>query len=152
MNVIRWKKTQPQSSLTALDPWRVFDQLWLEPWGAAANGSAAASVPVALDLRETEQGFTVRAEVPGVAPEKLEITLHDDVLTIAGEKTSEATDEGEGYYRTERRFGQFRRTVQLPTPVDGESVEAKHENGVVTIVLKKAASALPKRVEVKKAQ
>ena len=159
MNLIRWKNAHPTNghALTLVDPWRdldrMFDRVFGEQlWGdSTALQQAPAGLPVALDLTENEQGVVVRAEVPGVAPEKLEITLHEDVLTIAGEKLDEKTEDKDGYQRSERRFGAFRRSVQLPSTVDPDSVEAAHQNGVVTITLKKAASAQPKRVEVKKA-
>lgn len=154
MNVIRWKQSQPLNGgapRAALDPWQEFERvlggLWLEPASANAN----VAVPVALDVTESKTEYVVRAEVPGIAPDKVEITLHGDVLTIAGEKSAEKTHDQDGWHRSERRFGSFRRSLQLATAVDADKVQAEHAHGVVTITLPKAASALPKRVDVKPA-
>jgi HSP20 family protein len=129
---------------------RLFDSYWREPFGALSESmnNWGRWMP-ALDVSESDSHVTVRAEVPGVDPKELEITVTGDRLTIAGEKkeTVEKKDQDTSY--RESRYGSFSRTVKLPTSVDSEHVTAEHANGVVTITLKKTPSATAKKIQVK---
>jgi len=129
---------------------QLFERFFGRPWGAmeAGLGALTAWAP-SLDVSETDTAITVRAEVPGVDPKELEITVAGQMLTLAGEKKETSEEKGEDFYRSERRFGSFRRTVQLPTPVDTERIKAEHKNGVVLIQLEKDRSAVAKRIPVK---
>ena len=104
-----------------------------------------------LDVSETDDEVQVRAEVPGIEPKDLDISLAGDVLTLSGEKVDEHRSEKESRYYSERHFGSFRRAVKLPCLVDPDHVEAKHRNGVVTVTLRKAVAVRPKRIKVKSA-
>ena len=117
----------------------------------AGFGAMTAWTP-SLDVSETDTEITVRAEVPGIDPKELEITVSGQMLTLAGEKKESTEQRGEGFYRSERRFGSFRRSVQLPTPVDTEKITAEHKNGVVLIQIKKDQGAVAKRIPVKSAK
>ena len=112
------------------------------------GGGPRAGWAPSLDVSEDDTSVTVRAEVPGLDPKDLEITVSGQVLSLAGEKRETSESKGENYFHTERRFGSFRRSVQLPTPVDTDKVSAEHKNGVVIIVLHKQQSAVPKRIPV----
>jgi HSP20 family protein len=103
-----------------------------------------------LDVSENDTHVTVRAEVPGVDPNELEITVTGDRLTVAGEKkeTVEKKDQDNSY--RESRYGSFSRTVRLPASVDSQHVTAEHANGVVAITLKKTPAATAKKIPVKK--
>ena len=103
----------------------------------------------AIDVSETDTEVVVRAEVAGVDPRGIDVSLSGQTLTIGGEKKESTETQGENWYRSERRFGSFRRTLQLPAPVDTEKVSAEHKNGVLTVRLKKLQSALPKRIPVR---
>lgn len=129
---------------------RMFDRFFggESSFAPAVLGGASAWAPF-IDVVEGEGEITVRAEVPGVDPKELEITVTGDVLTIAGEKKESSETKDENFVHAERRFGSFRRTVQLPTDVDTDKISAEHRNGVVLIHLKKRDSVLPKRIEVK---
>ena len=105
---------------------------------------------LALDVAEKEDAYIVKASVPGVAPEDVEITLADNVLTIKGELKEDKEIKEETYHVRERRFGQFVRSVTLPMPITADKIEAVHENGVLTLALPKAEAAKPKKIEVKK--
>jgi HSP20 family molecular chaperone IbpA len=107
--------------------------------------------PIRIDVRETAEEVVVRAEVPGIDPKELDIQLVGDVLTLSGEKKDEREDNEHGYAYSERRYGSFRRTLRLATPVDAEKVNAEHKNGVLTITLTKAESSRPRRIPVKQA-
>lgn len=107
--------------------------------------------PIRIDVRETAEEVVVRAEIPGIDPKELDIQLVGDVLTLSGEKKDERGDDEHGYAYSERRYGSFRRTLRLATPVDAEKVNAEHKNGVLTITLTKAESSRPRRIQVKQA-
>ena len=96
-----------------------------------------------LDVAETDEEIVVKAEVPGLAPEDLKVSIQGDTLTISGEKKSEQEEQGKNFHRVERSYGTFTRSVRLPTEVDGEKVKATYKNGVVEL-------HLPKKEEVKK--
>ena len=104
-----------------------------------------------LDISETDKEVTIRAEVAGVDPKDLDVSITGNVLTLSGEKKDETEERGENYFHSERTFGSFRRSVQLPASVDPDSVSADHCNGVLCIHLKKVAGAEPKKIPVKSA-
>lgn len=102
-----------------------------------------------LDIAETAEAVIVKAELPGLERENLDIALEKDRLIIKGEKKHETEEKGAGYYLSERAFGCFCRTVQLPVEIERENIEATFRNGVVTIVLPKAAEAKAQVTHVK---
>ncbi len=101
-----------------------------------------------IDLSETETHVLVRAEAPGVDPKDLDITISENVLSIAGEKEETVSEEKENYHRSERRFGAFVRRVTLPCEVNAEDVHAQSKGGVLTIKLPKRAATKPKKIAV----
>ncbi|HEX5010014.1 MAG TPA: Hsp20/alpha crystallin family protein [Planctomycetota bacterium] len=111
--------------------------------------SAMEFVP-ALDVVEGEKDITVRAELPGMDPANIDVQVTDGMLVLTGEKQQQASESTETCYRAERRFGQFRRVVRLPAPVDADKVRADYENGVLHIHLPLSAAARPRRIEVRK--
>jgi HSP20 family protein len=102
----------------------------------------------AIDLSESDDDFTVKAEIPGVGPKDLDISLTGDVLTIKGEKKEEKEEKEKGVHRVERTFGRFSRSFSLPCEVQEAKIEAKFENGVVTIKLPKAETAKKKSIQI----
>ncbi len=147
------------NSLTRWDPFRemqtfrdVMDRFFEEPWAEAPRQwmQRTEGFPLALDLAEDDANYIVKASVPGVDPENVEVTLTDNVLTIKGETKGEKDVDEKNYHLRERRFGSFTRSVTLPMPVDSEKVEATHENGVLTLRLPKTEAVKPKRIAVKK--
>lgn len=103
----------------------------------------------ALDLYEDKDSFVVKAELPGMKREDIEVSLHEGSLSISGERKGEEKHAGADVYRTERFFGRFQRTVALPTPVAADKVKAAYKDGVLTITLPKTEEAKPKQIEVK---
>jgi HSP20 family protein len=93
--------------------------------------------------------FTVKASLPGISPDDLNVTLEDNVLTIQGETKEDETIEENSYHIRERRYGSFSRSVRFPVPVEGDKVEANFENGVLTLTIPKAEAVKPKRIAVK---
>ncbi len=145
-----WPKTQLGRFRSEMD--QLFENFFGKAFDAVEAGYGAFSgwAPT-LDVTETEAGVTIRAEVPGVDPADIEITVTGKTLTLSGEKKEATEDKSENYFHSERRFGTFRRSVELPSPVNTEKVAAEHKNGVVSIQISKDPAAVPKRIPVKPA-
>ena len=146
------------NALTRWDPFRemqsmrqVMDRFFDEPFFEAPRlwSQRLEGFPLALDVMEDDAYYTVKASIPGVEPDQVEVTLNDNVLTIKGETKSEKDVEEKNYHLRERRSGSFMRTVTLPTTVDADKVEATHEHGVLTLRLPKTEAVKPKRIAVK---
>ena len=111
------------------------------------RGTASAWAPV-LDVHHDKDNYVVTAELPGLKKEEINLSLHDGVLTISGERKNEReTKEGQSF-RNERYFGKFQRSVTLPAAVDSGKVKASYKDGVLTVELPKAEEAKPKQIEV----
>jgi HSP20 family protein len=103
----------------------------------------------AIDVAEEENSISVRAELPGCKAEDIDISVHGDTLTISGEKKRTDEKKEKGYYQVESRYGSFRRELTLPTDVDPEKIEAEYKDGVLSVMLPKAAKARAVKVKVK---
>jgi HSP20 family protein len=101
----------------------------------------------ALDLYQNNDNVVAVIELPGMRKEDIEISLHDGMLTIAGERRTE-TQDGEKAERSERYVGKFRRSITLPTRVDANKVSATYKDGILTVTLPKAEEAKPKQIQV----
>jgi len=104
-----------------------------------------------LDLAETDREVTVTAELPGMDPKDIDIQVTGNGLIIRGEKKHEREEKGRDYHYSERQFGAFHRTVQLPSAVDPDQVQAAYKDGILTITIAKSPEAQPKRIPVKPA-
>jgi HSP20 family protein len=113
----------------------------------ARQGQLFSGWSPALDLYQNADNVVAVVEVPGMCKEDIDISLHDGMLTIAGERQT-SSSEGENAERTERFTGKFRRSITLPTRVDAGKVTASYKDGILTITLPKAEEAKPKKVEV----
>jgi HSP20 family protein len=102
----------------------------------------------AVDVKETEKEYVIHADVPGVKPGDIDITLEDGVLTIKGSRNWADKEEAEGYKRVERARGTFYRRFALPDSADSESVSAKNKDGVLEIVIPKQEKVLPRKIKV----
>ncbi|MCE2881843.1 MAG: Hsp20/alpha crystallin family protein [Planctomycetaceae bacterium] len=105
----------------------------------------------AVDVSESEDEVVVRGEIPGISPRDLEITVAGTTLNISGKKEEKEECDGEDFYRCERRFGSFRRVIELPESIDPDKVVADADNGVVTIRIAKKPGQRTRRVEIKPA-
>jgi HSP20 family protein len=101
-----------------------------------------------LDVSDSADQIVVRAEVPGVDPKDFDISVSGDVLAICGEKREQSEERRGNVYRSERRFGSFRRSVRLPESVDADKIEAEYDKGVLTIRLSKSEKAVGRRIHV----
>lgn len=104
---------------------------------------------LALDVAEKEDGFVVKASVPGINPDDLEITFSDNILTIKGEMKEDKDVEEGKYHLRERRYGLFQRSIALPVPIDADKIEATYNDGVLTLNIPKVEEVKPKRINVK---
>jgi HSP20 family protein len=105
----------------------------------------AFPVTPAVDIVEKDNAFEMTAELPGLDAKNIELSLSDDVLTIKGEKKEEKEENTKDRYVSERRYGSFRRSVQLPASVDVGKIEATYKSGVLTVMLPKSAEAQKKQ-------
>lgn len=128
---------------------RMFDRFFTDPWAAFEPKMLRESgLFPSLDVSQTDNEVTVRAEVPGLEPKDISIAILGNTLTISGEKREEKEREGENCYHCERRFGSFRREVELPTGIDPDKVIAEYENGVATIRVARKPTARPRHIPV----
>src|SRR6476619_4449413 len=111
------------------------------------NGHSRRWVP-AMDLVETQDHFLVRADLPGLTEDDISIELEDNVLTISGERKLEEKAEKEGYFRVERSFGKFARTLTLPDGIDAEAIDAQFASGVLEVRIPKPEQRKPRKVAI----
>ena len=124
---------------------RLFEDSFIRPNGWAPKGQQLA-VPV--DLWETKDAYHLRADLPGLAPDDIEINVTADTVTISGQ-TKPGTDvTNEGWLRQERLFGKFKRSFTVPAQIDPSKVEAKFTNGVLELVLPKAENVKPRTIKI----
>jgi HSP20 family protein len=121
----------------------------MEPTGVSDLAGAGGVWSPAVDIREDANHYIIRADVPGVPPKDIEITLERGVLSITGHREEEKTTDENGYRRVERFTGQFARHFALPETVDEEKVDAKVKDGVLEITVNKKETVKPRRIAVK---
>jgi HSP20 family protein len=154
-----WNRRHPGTSLSPLNGGvarlrdemdRTFDRLFSEPFGMIEPKMLRTEgwFP-AVDVSETDREVMVRAEVPGIDAKELDISITGTTLTISGQKEEQEEQKGEDYYQCERRFGSFRRLIDLPETIDPDKVTAESDNGVVTIHVAKKPDIRSKKVEIK---
>jgi HSP20 family protein len=103
----------------------------------------------AIDVVAKDGDLVLRAELPGIKQEDVDITLHDNVLTVSGERKAEQEEERGGYYVRERRYGSFSRSLTLPQGVDEGKIHARYEDGVLEVTVEGAAAVQePKRIQI----
>jgi HSP20 family protein len=130
---------------------REMDRLWEDFFGPGPSGlrSWAEEWTPAVDVAETPEQVTVKAELPGLDPKGIDISLVGDLLTIKGEKKSEREETKENYHLVERSCGSFSRALRLPAAVDIDQIDAKYDQGVLTITCPKKEPVKPKAIEIK---
>src|SRR3954452_7667070 len=137
MAIVRWEPLREFSTLQN-EMNRLFNTVFDSP-APAGNGGAMRRWLPAMDLIETEDHFVLRADLPGLGEEDVNIEVEDRVLTISGERKAEHEATKEGYHRVERAFGAFSRSLTLPEGVDPEAVAASFDRGVLEIRIPKPA-------------
>jgi HSP20 family protein len=130
---------------------RMFDEMFgnLVRSGGRQQGERPTQWAPSLDVLQEDGDIVVRAELPGVKQEDVDITFQNGVLTISGERKAEQQRQGSGYYVRERRYGSFRRSVQLPQDVDESKINARFQDGVLEVrVAGAGAEQEPKRIQI----
>ena len=126
---------------------RLFNQ-FLRPGDAEEGTWGRGMWPPPVDIHETDEAFVLKAELPGFTKEDVDIELHDNRLTLRGERKQETEVKEEQYRRRERTYGRFERTFWLPTTVDSEKIQATFKEGVLELRLPKSEAAKPKRIAI----
>lgn len=142
-NVTRWN---PAVAYLNREPFaRLFENFLTEAQGEEVSNRNW--VPP-VDIQETEEGYRLQAELPGLTKEDIDITLENNVLRLSGERKFERDVKKENFHRVERTYGTFSRAFALPQQVNAEGVQAGFENGVLTILVPKAEQAKPRKISI----
>jgi HSP20 family protein len=149
MALIRWEPARELQTIQQ-EMNRLFGTFFdtRQQGGNGGNGGTLRGWIPAMDLVEEDDHFVLRADLPGVREEDVNIELEDNVLTISGERRAEQEDRKEGYYRIERAVGAFSRSLTLPEGIDPERIEAQFENGVLTVKIPKPEEQKARRVAI----
>ena len=145
-------------SLTPYEPWstlykppfdlyRPFGFGREDGWEDGSNVATSRWMP-AVDIKEENAQFVITADVPGVEPKDIDVTMENGILTIKGERRLETEGASDGFRRTERLYGTFYRRFSLPDYADADRISAKCQNGVLEVVVPKTEKVRPRRIEV----
>jgi HSP20 family protein len=147
MALIRWEPVRELNTIQS-EMNRLFNTFFEGP-ASHGNGTATTRrwIP-AMDLAETGDEFVLRADLPGLSENDVNIELEDNVLSISGQRKSEHEERKEGYYRVERASGSFSRSLTLPEGVDPDKVQAHFDNGVLEVRIPKPAQRKPRKVTI----
>ena len=143
MAIVRWDPTREVDSLQS-EVNRLFDTFF---GGRPASGALRRWVPP-MDLVETDDHLVLRADLPGLDVDDVNIEVKDGVLTVSGERKAEHEERADGFYRVERAFGGFSRSMSLPQDVDAERIDASFDKGVLEVRIPKPEERKPHRVEI----
>jgi HSP20 family protein len=145
MTIVRWEPLREFSTLQN-EMNRLFNTVFDAP-SPGNSGTLRRWMP-AMDLVETADHFVLRADLPGLTEDDVKIEFEDGTLTLSGERKVENEDKGEGYYRAERAFGSFSRSLTLPQGIDPEAVTASFDRGVLEVSIPKPEERKPRRIEI----
>ena len=140
--IIRWNPIREMAAMQ-----NAMDRLFEDTWRGYRNVDTSLALP--LDVHETETAYHVVAALPGVPSDTVNVSLHDDVLTISGELPQPAYPENARTLLLERTYGKFSRSVRLPEQVVADQIEASLDNGLLTLNLPKTPEAQPKQIPVR---
>jgi len=145
-------------TLTRYEPWllmnrlqRDLDRLFTQPAGNEESQQTVVDWTPPVDIREEAKQFVLHADLPGVDPKNIDITLEKGVLTIRGRRELESRDEKQGFRRVERVSGEFFRRFSLPDTADSASVKARFSAGVLEVAIPKQEQVLPRKISVEAA-
>ena len=125
------------------------DHLMERFMGTDSGGSVSQLFAPETNLAETDKEYEITVDLPGLKAEDFHLEFNDGQLWITGERKQEQEEKGKTYHRVERSYGQFRRGISLGPDVDADKIDATYTDGVLTVVVPKAAAVLPKKIEVK---
>jgi HSP20 family protein len=145
MAIVRWEPLRELSTLQ-----NEMNRLFGTAFDTPDQGSSSTLrrwMP-AMDLVETADHFVLRADLPGMSEEDVNIEVEERVLTVSGERKAEHTDDTDGFHRVERAFGSFSRSLTLPEGVDAEAVSASFDRGVLEVRIPKPAQRKPRKISI----
>jgi HSP20 family protein len=145
MAIVRWEPLRELASIQS-EMNRLFNSFFESP--SPANAPTLRRWIPAMDLVETDDDFVLRADLPGLTEDDVNIELEDNVLTVSGERKAEHQERKDGYYRVERASGSFQRSLTLPEGVDPEKIKASFENGVLEVRVPKPEQRRPRKVTI----
>jgi HSP20 family protein len=146
-NLTRWEPGREIMTLRdAMD--RLFDDAFTRPFSLTREGGSTWSSP-AIDMYQTDNEVVVKAALPGLKPDEVQINVTADILTIKGEVKHEEEKKDKSWHIREQRWGSFERSVRLPTGVISDRAKADFENGILTVTLPKSEEVKPKTITVK---
>ena len=146
MTIVRWEPLRELGSLQN-EMNRLFNTVFEAPVPGNGGSTMRRWVP-SMDLVETDEHFVLRADLPGMSEEDIKIEFEDGTLTVSGERKAEHESKSEGYYRVERAFGSFSRSLTLPQGIDPEAVTASFDRGVLEVRIPKPEERKPRRIEI----
>jgi HSP20 family protein len=139
-------------AITRYEPWGLLSQLQREleraHEGTGEGSIATAEWAPAVDIKEEADKFVLQADIPGVKPEDIDVSMEEGVLTIKGEKKTEAKIEEKNYKRIERTYGSFYRRFSLPDTANPDAISARSKHGVLEITIPKREAVQPKKINV----
>ena len=151
MSIVRYRQWPGQARMQN-EIRQVFDQLFegnLLDQGDADDSSVVTSQWIPrVDVKEEKDRFVLYADLPGIDPDDIDVSMDKGILTIKGERKGETSEQTDRYSRIERRYGSFYRRFSLPDSADPEGIQAHGRNGVLEIVIPKRAEAAPRRIQV----
>ncbi len=144
----RWNPARESANLQRRME-RLFDEMVGQGlWRNGDDQSLRGAWAPAINIMEKDDSMLITADLPGLNPEDVEVTVEQGVLNIRGERKFEEASEGETYHRVERHYGVFERTFTLPNSIDTDRIEAKFENGVMVLTLPKREESKPRSVKI----
>jgi HSP20 family protein len=161
-NITPWRRKRQELDRPSRDPFmalqsemnRLFDDFMDRPFGLMPRmaGFDDEFWPN-IDVYETDKEIKLTAELPGMDEKDIDISINNNILTISGKKESDKVDEQSSYYRRERSYGEFQRSIQLPGEVDIDKIDATYDKGILTLTVPKPAESVTtaKKIAVKKA-
>ena len=144
MTIVRWEPLRELGSLQN-EMNRLFNTVFDTP---QAGGTTMRRWVPSMDLVETDDHFVLRADLPGMGEEDIKIEFEDGTLTVSGERKAEHEAKNQGYYRVERAFGSFSRTLTLPKGIDAEGVTANFDRGVLEVRIPKPEQRKPRKISI----
>lgn len=146
-NLTRWESGREMMTLReAMD--RLFDDAFTRPFSLLREGGATWSSP-AIDMYQTDNDVVVKAALPGIKADEVQINVTGEILTIRGETKHEEEQKDKSWHIREHRWGAFERSIRLPTGVRSDKAKADFDNGILTITLPKLEEVKPKTITVK---
>ncbi len=144
--IVRWDPFREMMSVRNQMGQLVGD-VYRGPAGWQGNGDGG-HIRLPLDVTEDDDGYTVKASLPGIDPADLEISFSENTITVQGETQGESVEEGARWHLRERRFGRFARSITMPASVNADDISANYEDGVLTLTLPKADEVKPRIIAV----